>query len=183
MQVTVLCMFVYTIYSIVHHCEYCMWKQNCVFLHNKWLVYIGIFFLFIIQKYTIIIFLILCTVSINNSKIKRGEITSMDRSLTCEKNFFYYFWEVTTGALYYPCSPLYSHLNLFLYIFIYWQKPQSHYSTTSPLPAMQPQVLVPNSVLSILLPPHSVTAAQSLCFMSKSTHTSNCQCLSFLLSH
>lgn len=99
------------------------------------------------------------------------------------QNPFYSFWESTTGLFYYPCFPLHFHLNLFFYFFIYWQKQQSHYSTTSPLPAMQPRVPVPNSVLSILLPPHRITAAQSQCFTSRSTHTSNCQRLSFLLSH
>ncbi len=82
----------------------------------------------------------------------------------------------------YSIIPVFLCVSTSLYFFsffIYWQKQQSHYSTTSPLPAMQPWVPIPNSVLSILLPLHRITAAQGQCFTSRSTHTSNCQCLSF----
>lgn len=136
-----------------------------------------------IQMWVIRALLILCSIPLTTARDKWREITRMSRS-----HHPLLFESLLQGHSIIPvflCTSTSIYLFIFLKLFYlaYWQKLHSHYSTTSPLWATQPQVPVPNSVLSLLLPLLCITVAQSPCFTSRSTNTSNCQRLSFLLSH
>lgn len=103
-------------------------------------------------------------------------------------SFFGEFKRLSSRAFYFPCPPLYFHVNLFIFLLLsivssrrviipsrpYW--PQRNHRS-------QAQFSFVLFFSSILFSLDSVTAAQRLCFTSSSTHTSNCHCLSFSLNH